>query len=169
MAKVTIYLPDELAAQVKDSGISVSPVCQRALQQEVRTMKAMMIDDDEIAQAAQRLIAEEGEEVMRARAEGTRVGRFWALNLAAPAELRRMQGLVRDGRFDLDGRVEAYVGTGVSRLEEAAFETIRQMVAEDGELQFDGDALSAYWDAFEDGALNTYDEVTKAIRRTSLS
>jgi len=32
MAKVTIYLPDDLAARVKTAGIAVSSVCQRALQ-----------------------------------------------------------------------------------------------------------------------------------------
>jgi post-segregation antitoxin (ccd killing protein) len=35
MPKVNIYLPDELAKAVKDAGISVSPVCQRALVQQV--------------------------------------------------------------------------------------------------------------------------------------
>ncbi|HSH58539.1 MAG TPA: type II toxin-antitoxin system CcdA family antitoxin [Acidimicrobiales bacterium] len=40
MAKVTIYLPDELAERVRASGISMSPVCQRALQEEVERMQA---------------------------------------------------------------------------------------------------------------------------------
>lgn len=39
MAKVTIYLPDELAERVKASGMSMSPVCQRALQEEVEKMQ----------------------------------------------------------------------------------------------------------------------------------
>ena len=35
MGKVTIYLPDELADAVRRSGISMSPICQRALDDEV--------------------------------------------------------------------------------------------------------------------------------------
>jgi ATP-dependent Clp protease ATP-binding subunit ClpA len=36
MPKINVYLPDELAVAVRDAGISVSPVCQRALAEEVR-------------------------------------------------------------------------------------------------------------------------------------
>ncbi|HEY5092003.1 MAG TPA: Clp protease N-terminal domain-containing protein [Acidimicrobiales bacterium] len=36
MPKINVYLPDDLAAAVRESGISVSPVCQRALVEEVR-------------------------------------------------------------------------------------------------------------------------------------
>jgi hypothetical protein len=40
LAKITVYLPDDLAERVRASGISMSPVCQRALQEEVEKMKA---------------------------------------------------------------------------------------------------------------------------------
>jgi ATP-dependent Clp protease ATP-binding subunit ClpC len=36
MPKINVYLPDDLADAVRDSGIPVSPVCQRALEQAVR-------------------------------------------------------------------------------------------------------------------------------------
>jgi ATP-dependent Clp protease ATP-binding subunit ClpA len=36
MPKINVYLPDDLATAVRESGISVSPVCQRALAEEVR-------------------------------------------------------------------------------------------------------------------------------------
>jgi ATP-dependent Clp protease ATP-binding subunit ClpA len=36
MPKINVYLPDDLAAAVRESGISVSPICQRALSEEVR-------------------------------------------------------------------------------------------------------------------------------------
>ncbi|HEY8081161.1 MAG TPA: Clp protease N-terminal domain-containing protein [Acidimicrobiales bacterium] len=36
MPKINVYLPDELAADVRAASISVSPVCQRALADEVR-------------------------------------------------------------------------------------------------------------------------------------
>jgi ATP-dependent Clp protease ATP-binding subunit ClpA/post-segregation antitoxin (ccd killing protein) len=40
MPKINVYLPDELAAAVKRAGIPVSPVCQQALSQAVRSVGA---------------------------------------------------------------------------------------------------------------------------------
>ena len=40
MPKINVYLPDDLAAAVKRSGIPVSPVCQQALAQAVRQVAA---------------------------------------------------------------------------------------------------------------------------------
>lgn len=48
MPKVNIYLPDGLAEAVKDAGVPVSAVCQRALEQAVRRVTAIR----EIAAAA---------------------------------------------------------------------------------------------------------------------
>ncbi|ONK10689.1 Clp protease N-terminal domain-containing protein [Streptomyces sp. MP131-18] len=41
MPKINVYLPDELAEAVKDTGIPVSAVCQRALEQAVRRITAI--------------------------------------------------------------------------------------------------------------------------------
>ncbi|MEU4426079.1 Clp protease N-terminal domain-containing protein [Actinoplanes sp. NPDC024001] len=41
MPKINVYLPDELAEAVKDTGIPVSAICQRALEQAVRRVSAM--------------------------------------------------------------------------------------------------------------------------------
>lgn len=41
MPKINVYLPDDLAEAVKDSGIPVSAVCQRALDQAVRRVNAI--------------------------------------------------------------------------------------------------------------------------------
>jgi ATP-dependent Clp protease ATP-binding subunit ClpA len=38
MPKINVYLPDDLAAQVKEAGIPVSPVCQQALAEAVRSV-----------------------------------------------------------------------------------------------------------------------------------
>jgi ATP-dependent Clp protease ATP-binding subunit ClpC len=38
MPKVNVYLPDDLAAAVREAGLSVSPICQRALAEAVRTV-----------------------------------------------------------------------------------------------------------------------------------
>ncbi|SDT79628.1 Clp protease N-terminal domain-containing protein [Actinoplanes derwentensis] len=36
MPKINVYLPDDLAEAVRDTGLPVSPICQRALEQAVR-------------------------------------------------------------------------------------------------------------------------------------
>jgi ATP-dependent Clp protease ATP-binding subunit ClpA len=41
MPKINVYLPDELADAVKDTGIPVSAICQRALEQAVRRVTAI--------------------------------------------------------------------------------------------------------------------------------
>ena len=41
MPKVNVYLPDDLAAAVRDAGIPVSTVCQRALDNALRQTTAL--------------------------------------------------------------------------------------------------------------------------------
>jgi ATP-dependent Clp protease ATP-binding subunit ClpA len=41
MPKINVYLPDDLAEAVKDAGLPVSAICQRALEQGVRRVTAM--------------------------------------------------------------------------------------------------------------------------------
>lgn len=41
MPKINVYLPDELAEQVREAGVPVSAVCQRALEQAVRRISAI--------------------------------------------------------------------------------------------------------------------------------
>ncbi|MEU0988788.1 Clp protease N-terminal domain-containing protein [Streptomyces sp. NPDC005953] len=41
MPKINVYLPDELAEAVKEAGVPVSAVCQRALEQAVRRLTAI--------------------------------------------------------------------------------------------------------------------------------
>lgn len=41
MPKINVYLPDDLAEAVKDAGVPVSAVCQRALEQAVRRITAI--------------------------------------------------------------------------------------------------------------------------------
>ncbi|SHG76610.1 Clp protease N-terminal domain-containing protein [Streptoalloteichus hindustanus] len=52
MPKINVYLPDDLAEAVKDAGVPVSAICQRALEQAVRRVtairEAVLVDlDDE--------------------------------------------------------------------------------------------------------------------------
>jgi ATP-dependent Clp protease ATP-binding subunit ClpC len=58
MPKINVYLPDDLAAAVKDAGIPVSPVCQRALELAVRRAHAQrqtLLDDLSDTGLAERL------------------------------------------------------------------------------------------------------------------
>src|SRR5580692_8190281 len=41
MPKINVYLPDDLAEAVKDAGVPVSAVCQRALEQAVRRVTSI--------------------------------------------------------------------------------------------------------------------------------
>ncbi len=41
MPKVNVYLSDELAAAVRSAGLSISPICQRALEEEIQLVGAV--------------------------------------------------------------------------------------------------------------------------------
>ncbi|GID27108.1 Clp protease N-terminal domain-containing protein [Paractinoplanes brasiliensis] len=58
MPKINVYLPDDLADSVRESGIPVSAICQRALEQAVQrvtTIRAALLDDLDAAELADRL------------------------------------------------------------------------------------------------------------------
>jgi ATP-dependent Clp protease ATP-binding subunit ClpA len=56
MPKINVYLPDELADAVRDTGVPVSTICQRALEQAVRRITAIRqtvltdLTDDDLAE-----------------------------------------------------------------------------------------------------------------------
>ena len=93
MPKVTVYLPDDLATDVKAAGISVSPVCQRALEEEVKKMSALRAwhGDDRLEAARERLLATTADEDLD---HGRLQGREWALRVAEQKELRRITAWV---------------------------------------------------------------------------
>ena len=58
MPKINVYLPDDLAEAVRETGVPVSAVCQRALEQAVQRMtaiRAAVLSDVDAATLAQRL------------------------------------------------------------------------------------------------------------------
>lgn len=58
MPKINVYLPDDLADAVRDTGLPVSSICQRALEQAVRRTTAIrqaLLDDIRPDQLADRL------------------------------------------------------------------------------------------------------------------
>jgi post-segregation antitoxin (ccd killing protein) len=93
MPKITIYLSDELATDVKAEGISASPICQRALEEEVQRVKTLRAwhGDDRLAAARERLLATTADEDLDL---GRHQGREWALQRADQKELRRIASLV---------------------------------------------------------------------------
>jgi len=58
MPKINVYLPDELAEAVKDAGVPVSAICQRALEQAVRRVTILREEADELL-----AISPDGDEV----------------------------------------------------------------------------------------------------------
>jgi ATP-dependent Clp protease ATP-binding subunit ClpA len=63
MPKINVYLPDELAEAVREAGVPVSAICQRALEQAVRRVTAIRettlgdLDDDALAARLPRFTA----------------------------------------------------------------------------------------------------------------
>lgn len=58
MPKINVYLPDDLADAVRDSGLPVSAICQRSLEQAVRRITAIRqaaLADLDVAALAERL------------------------------------------------------------------------------------------------------------------
>ncbi|WP_131738216.1 Clp protease N-terminal domain-containing protein [Actinomadura roseirufa] len=58
MPKINVYLPDDLAEAVKDAGVPVSAICQRALEQAVRritTIRETVLGEPDAAELAGRL------------------------------------------------------------------------------------------------------------------
>ncbi|MDI6103601.1 Clp protease N-terminal domain-containing protein [Actinoplanes sp. NEAU-A12] len=58
MPKINVYLPDDLADAVRETGLPVSPICQRALEQAVRritTIRQAVLSDIDPAWPAERL------------------------------------------------------------------------------------------------------------------
>ena len=83
MPKITVYLPDDLATDVKAAGISVSPICQRALEEEVKRMALLRAwsGDERLAAARERLLATTAHDDLD---QGRQQGREWALSVGRP-------------------------------------------------------------------------------------
>jgi post-segregation antitoxin (ccd killing protein) len=94
--KINVYLPVELATSVRELEISVSPVCQLALESEVRRVRALhSVGGDAARQAALRLRRTRVPATGEDEREGYEVGLRWALEKATDAELRRLVWLPR--------------------------------------------------------------------------
>jgi hypothetical protein len=89
MSKATIYLPDDLDRRVREAGISMSPVCQSALEAEVCRVQGLAKDRQEIERVAKRLKGTRPKEVrLEKYRKGFDFGVRWAKHSASFTELR---------------------------------------------------------------------------------
>lgn len=106
MAKVTIYVPDQLLSAVREAEVSMSPICQRALQREVQRVQAMRTATTDIERVAERLRKTVAEDAANDYRQAFEMGADWARSAATYSELRsvveeafRQDGLAGPGRF----------------------------------------------------------------------
>jgi ATP-dependent Clp protease ATP-binding subunit ClpA len=125
MPKINVYLPDDLAAAVREAGLSVSPICQMALAEAVRVVNA--------ARETVEVLRDPGFDPRRHPQTGARVaaqmtarlrqalGR--AADLAGPDALVETQHLLA-GVIDVPGNMGVHVlqslDVDVAALREAA-------------------------------------------------
>jgi len=88
--KVNVYLPDEMAAEVRARELSLSPVCQRAIREELERMRTQEAATEDIEAVATRLRATISEEEAVQKREGFEDGAAWAREWATASELREI-------------------------------------------------------------------------------
>jgi len=95
VGKVTIYLPDSLEERVRGHSISMSPVCQKALEEDVRKVEAKAKATNDIVGVAERLRATRDEAEQEEYQRGRELGVEWARESATLGELENMEELSR--------------------------------------------------------------------------
>jgi post-segregation antitoxin (ccd killing protein) len=142
--KVNIYLPDDLADEARAAKLSLSPICQRSIREELDKVHAKQAATSDLKAVAARLndtIAEEEREQQR---EGHDDGVKWAREYATATELRHIaEDLERDGQFDSTHSVTRFLG-------DKDHQNLISRRHEEGD---------AYWYGFSAGA----DEVLDAV------
>ena len=94
MPKVNVYLPDQLAAEVRDLGIPLSPICQSALEHEVRKMTAIKQHGNErqgrsrqTPRPAHDRHDQRTTDPMKSHEDGVNMGLAWGFERATEKEL----------------------------------------------------------------------------------
>ena len=139
VARVNVYLSDDLHEEVKSAEIEISAVCQTALREAVTDRRRSKRDQLDVLGAVQRIALTAREGPLR-NAEGRKAGRRWAMHTATLQDLKALDELEVTGGF-------AYWGSGVERdgssaLEFKDFESLRDwLVAEnlDDTHEFDSE------------------------------
>jgi post-segregation antitoxin (ccd killing protein) len=101
MPKRNVYLDDDLDAEVRNLGISLSPVCQTALRHEVEVQRRLAQVPARTRAAAERLIEARAEENAKQHQDGVTVGTEWAEKKASWWELRHFERSTRGRLPDL--------------------------------------------------------------------
>jgi post-segregation antitoxin (ccd killing protein) len=137
MPKVNVYLPDDLAEVARAAELSVSPICQAAIREELRKLQIREAAESDLQAVAARLRDTLDEEEAEQGREGHQDGVAWARRYATATELR---WIARDFEPGRGGDIQE--GT---LLEFFSDKEGRHMVSLHPEL-------GAYWLGFIEGA-----------------
>ncbi|MEJ7787362.1 MAG: type II toxin-antitoxin system CcdA family antitoxin, partial [Solirubrobacteraceae bacterium] len=146
--KVNVYLPDEMAAKVREAQLSLSPVCQRAIREELDRLQAQRAATEDIEAVATRLRATISEEGAVQEREGFEDGVRWAREWATASELREIVQWSPGDGGDFE-RPHTIVDYFSSKLGEN--------VVSVGSRPDEGEY--AYWDGFVRGAEEVLEKV----------
>lgn len=147
MAKVTLYVPDELAAEAKDADLPQSAVYQDALRAELDRRKAQQQDASEIDRAVARLRGTRDEEAQQRSENGREDGGRWAREGATLSELKALN------TYNI--------------IPESTVDYVRLLDGEylDANALFDDndDDDQPYWEGFQRGATEVFDVVRRRM------
>ena len=127
MARVNVYLSDDLHEEVKLAGIEVSAVCQSALREAVADRRRSKHDQLDVLSAVKRIALTAREGPLR-RAEGRKAGWRWAMDFATLQDLQALDELeVQEGFAHWAGHEER-VGSNELLLKD--FESLGDWLSE---------------------------------------
>jgi hypothetical protein len=148
MPKATVYLADDLFEAVRRFDISLSPVCQRAVEEEVRRRQAAADARSDLARVAERLLHTRAGGEKHDFAEGFALGARWARDHATLAELENVVEMVRAGastvRLDEDHSLPTFLTGHYWESDPAPSAFIRL-----GERAFDRGVLAGATEVYE--------------------
>jgi len=148
--KINVYLPEDMAAEVREAKLSVSPVCQQAIRKELDRLNAQREATRDIDAVAARLRGTINEEEAVDAKNGYADGTDWARNFATASELREFTGLE-----DLDQGGDLQRGGILPDHSILDF-----MSSKDGENVFSVSIEeNPYWRGFVDGASKVLEQV----------
>ena len=96
--KVTIYLPDPLAEEVKAADLPVSTICQEALTAAL-ARRRVHLNPEDLDAVVQRLHASHALYTSEEFSRGMRDGAWWAREFADRDELEKLAALEQDGQL----------------------------------------------------------------------
>jgi post-segregation antitoxin (ccd killing protein) len=170
VAKVTLYVPDDLAVEAKNAELPQSSLYQDALRAELDRVKARQQDASELDRAVARLRGTRDEEAQQRLGYGRSDGATWAREYATLGELsamRESQPSIWRRMAWLSPPQAAEVGTNIpNAIPESATDYVGGFDREylDG-MGLSGDIAAGrpYWEGFQRGAIEVYDVVRRRL------